>query len=799
MLNGKYNLTLTVEFLMFFDDLNRNLNDEICDENFKEKYQLKVDRLKSSFKNLNLLKVTGNLKESIKLKFDLKYFTNLKSLDLENVYLDNILNLNQLITQLTTIKLNRCLSNKSIEEFLIRDNWSSLANLSISRASFKNDEFNFVPNSIQALQLQWNQIKAFKLNSSTRQNLTELDLSFNKLKQIPYFDEKELICSTLKVLKLRGNLIDCLKNVENLKQLEQLDLSVNLICNKDEIGRCLSFCKKLKILNLIDNPIQMLDNLNAFILEIFPGLRKLNNHLCYSERSLNDKESTTSSNVANVDVFNDFEDKNSTNSKNDESNCSKTAAAATKMKKDRVAVILDITNCYINNTDDEQLDQDRLSSVNTNKGLSLGIESNYPNLKEIIAEQRKSLGKKLLNKPQTEANLIVPYSTPVDCNNYNIIGEIHKLNTVVVATADHQQENNNTNLPRLISSEIEQAKVKIQNLAANQQEDALLFAKGNLVVFNQTNDRQIESRNSTNSLPSSSPKEEEDNQWTNEDLEEGDNIFLVNKLDLNLVENLDGPIFILIKDSLISEKDCATGKIFEVYDLKVITNYELENSSTISLIFDSKVKSKQKVTYNLELDSQLDKFLKQFIEPFVIRNQEEKLNQRFKYECLKCGSKNAKQTECSTCKSTALINNSNYSKLNSTSNDKVYGTQSSFKEEFLNQVKLKLTNEQVQQEEEDAIDQLDFDGNKDELNGKESNEVNNEEAKIEENKAQNEDDENDEEVIKLINSKLEVYELDQFTSVDHELKLYLDVKIFTNNERLEHLFECDFSINDTSK
>lgn len=86
MLNGKYNLCLTVDFLMFFDDLFRNLNNEICDESFKEKYQTKVDKLNDSFKNLNLLKVTGNLKESIKLKFDLKYFPNLKSLELGKFY-----------------------------------------------------------------------------------------------------------------------------------------------------------------------------------------------------------------------------------------------------------------------------------------------------------------------------------------------------------------------------------------------------------------------------------------------------------------------------------------------------------------------------------------------------------------------------------------------------------------------------------------------------------------------------------------------------------------------------------------
>lgn len=264
MLNGKYNLCLTVEFLMFFDDLNRNLNSDICEEKFKEKFESKVNKLVSSFKNLNLLKITGNLRESFKLKFDLKYFTNLKNLELENVYLDNILSLNEIINQLTTFKLNRCLTNRTFDEIFFKDTWQSLTTLSISRTVFKSDEFNFVPLSTRNLQLQWNQITQFKLNSSSRHNLTELDLSYNKLKAIPYFDENELICRSLKVLKLKGNLIDSLKNVENFNQLEQLDISLNLICNKDDVSRYLSSCKKLRVLNLIDNPGYV-----AFLLNFF--------------------------------------------------------------------------------------------------------------------------------------------------------------------------------------------------------------------------------------------------------------------------------------------------------------------------------------------------------------------------------------------------------------------------------------------------------------------------------------------------------------------------------------------------
>lgn len=777
MLNGKYNLCLTVEFLMFFDDLDRNLNNDICEESFKEKYQTKVDRLRASFKNLNLLKVAGNLRDAIKLRFDLKYFTSLKSLELENVYLDNILNLSGLVPQLTAVKLQRCLSKKPIEEFLARDAWTSLACLSISRAVFGSEEFDFVPNLVQSLQLQWNQIKRFSINSSTRSSLTELDLSYNKLKEVPHFGEKEVICSTLKVLKLRGNLIDSFKNIENFQQLESLDISANLICNKDEIGRYLSLCKKLKVLNLIDNPVQMLDSLNVLVLETFPALRKLNNHLCYSERA-GEKDSTTSSNT-NADLFVDFEDKSSVISKNDESISSRQTSTR---RKDRVAVILDRTSSFANNTDDEQSDQDRLSAVSSaTKGLSLGLENNFTDLKEIIAEQRKSLGKKLLTK--TTNNLVVPYSTPVDCSNFSIVGEIHKLNSGSVP---------------LISPDIEQVKSKIQDLATNQQgvpaddseEDGLVFN----VLSTNSDSKPTEEKPTS---PSSSPKE--DNLWANEDME-GDNIFLVNKLDSNLAEVGD-PIFLLIKDSLIYEKDCATGKIFEVYDLNVITDCELENSTTISLVFDSKVKSKQKAVYNLELDSQMEKFKRQFIEPFVSRNQEEKMNQRSKYECLKCGSKSAQQTECGQCKSTALIECTDYRRLNSTSTDNnnpAYTSQSSYKEEFLNQVKLKLTNEQAATSEEVEPSDDEAKPERDEpVNGGEENDENErEDDRAEPSKG---DEQSEEEVTQLINSKLENYELEQFTSIEHELKLHLDVKIFANNERLEYLFECDFSINDTSE
>ena len=770
MLNGKYNLCLTVEFLMFFDDLNRNLNNDLVEERFKDRYQRKVDRLRNSFKNLTLLKVTGNLKESFKLKFDLKYFPSLKSLELENVYIDNVLNLNELVAQLTAIKLHRCLSNKSFEEFFVRFGaWSALNCLSISRATFQNEEFNFVPNGIQVLQLQWNQIKQFNLNRSTKPNLVELDLSFNALKEIPKFDDREAICNTLKVLKLKGNLIDSLKNVETLTQLEHLDLAANLICNKDEIGRYLSNCKKLKVLNLIDNPVQMLENLNVLLLEIFPALKRLNNHLCYTDRI--DKESTASSNA--VDLFIDLEDKSSTVSKKDESISGSLRATGVK-KKDRIAVILDRSNSFANNTDDEQSDLDRLSSVNTSKALSLGLENNYPDLKEIIAEQRKSLGKKLLSKPPTTANLVAPFSTPVDCDSYTIVGELHLDQNDTV-----EFKNKSTN--------IEQLKAKMEDLETNLEEVAV-SVKDDGLTFNLDKKEPTEKQRKE-SADSLSPKE--DNLWTNEDMD-GDNIFLVTKLDPNLVENTE-QIFIVIKDSLIYEKDCATAKIYEVYDLNVITSYELENSTIISLIFDSKVKSKQKVTYDLDMDCQLDKFKQQFVDPFVIKNQEEKLNQRFKYECLKCGNKSAQQTECVTCKSTALIESTNYIKQASQTDKPMYGTQSSFKEDFLNQVKMKLTNEQSDTKATTGkSDDGELNENKETFNG-ESDVIDDNEKK------EKTEEENAEELANLLDSKSENYDLEQFVSVDHELTLYLDVKIFANNERIEHLFECDFSINDTSE
>lgn len=541
----------------------------------------------------------------------------------------------------------------------------------------------------------------------------------------------------------------------------------------------------------------MKENLSIFILEIFPALAKLNNQQCYKD-SLNDRELMDSDH--NV-PFNDLEKISEAANKNDSNSSSNQKAK----KKERMVVILDRTNSFSNQTDDEQSDQDRLSSVNgSTKCISLGLENNISDLNQIIAKQRESLGKKFLND---KTNLVVPFSTPVDCNNYSIIGEMQKLN---------QEQKSST---PVFDQQMEQVKEKINDLVSEQ--NAILL-KNNmtlkeehvLILDPNSNDnlkendkddkdakatKENDSANSITSL-SLSPKEEmENNEWANEDME-GDNIFLVNKFDSNMVENKE-PIFILVRDSLIYEKDCTTGKIFEVYDLNVITNYELENSSTISLVFDSKVKSKQKVTYNLELDSQLDKFRMQFIEPFVTRNKEEKLIQRFKYECLKCETKNESQTNCSNCKSTALIESTNYLRQNSASIDRQsYVTQSSFKEDFLNQVKLKLTSEVIPARDQ-IVDRL-VEENRDDLKTEEENDK---EAKSDsksldskEKKESLKDEENAEIVNNLIESNLENYELDNFTTVDHELKLYLDVKIFTNNERLNYLFECDFSINDTS-
>ena len=114
-------------------------------------------------------------------------------------------------------------------------------------------------------------------------------------------------------------------------------------------------------------------------------------------------------------------------------------------------------------------------------------------------------------------------------------------------------------------------------------------------------------------------------------------------------------------------------------------------------------------------------------------------------------------------------------------------------------MKLKLTNEQVPTSEEaDVSDDEERQDRDDLANGRESGDECDREAK-EAEPASKDDEANEEEVTNLINSKLENYDLEQFTSVEHELKLHLDVTIFANNERLEYLFECDFSINDTSE
>ncbi|XP_015781982.1 uncharacterized protein LOC107359904 isoform X1 [Tetranychus urticae] len=122
--------------------------------------------------------------------------------------------------------------------------------------------------------------------------------------------------------------------------------------------------------------------------------------------------------------------------------------------------------------------------------------------------------------------------------------------------------------------------------------------------------------------------------WTEEDVENSEDMFLV--------ENKESKtVFLFVKDNIIHEKDCVTGDVKVDHDLGVISNAIFPEAGSKSLemklFFDSRVQSKKEARYTFEDQESFDSFKKRFIQPSLTQRAKTLLQGRRRFECLKCG------------------------------------------------------------------------------------------------------------------------------------------------------------------
>jgi DNA-directed RNA polymerase subunit RPC12/RpoP len=151
---------------------------------------------------------------------------------------------------------------------------------------------------------------------------------------------------------------------------------------------------------------------------------------------------------------------------------------------------------------------------------------------------------------------------------------------------------------------------------------------------------------------------EEKTEWSRGELENDMNIILVE------CPETKETIFVYVReeDGIIFEKDCVTGKVLRTYDLKVLTSVEIINNSMLRLSFDSRVDSKRERKYLFDSIDSCHSFNDNFIIPWLSHGKRQSFSEEILYECLKCGLNKMSQiliNSCPKCGSDAMMKNEN--------------------------------------------------------------------------------------------------------------------------------------------
>lgn len=239
---------------------------------------------------------------------------------------------------------------------------------------------------------------------------------------------------------------------------------------------------------------------------------------------------------------------------------------------------------------------------------------------------------------------------------------------------------------------------------------------------------------------------EEKNEWSAKELENETNIIIVENADNNQT------IFIYVReeDGMIFEKDCISGKVLRTHDLKVLTNVEIINDLVLKICFDSLVYAKREVKYRFDSIETCHQFNDKFIIPWIAQRKQQKIAEEVLYECLKCGQTKSSASQvicCGVCGSDAIMKTDSQRKRRSGSDITI-----------LSQIHSQ---------------------NPSELKNNSLDEIN---------------------VWEELFSVNSFYDNSYFTRVEHSLKLYIEVKLFSDDEEvIEGMVKCKAMTNKQSR
>ncbi|CAN8014702.1 unnamed protein product [Ixodes persulcatus] len=203
--------------------------------------------------------------QTIQGSLDLSKFHGLKILELKRVPPHLLVGLDYLVPQLETLICQRNIS--SLKEILRSRNkvpqpWLNIkiANFSYNTITSLDDSLSLLP-KLQCLDCSNNSISG-ATGVQCLHNIKILNLSFNFLEHVNIFHERAR--ESLTVLFLRNNCIESTQGLEGLRQLKELDLAYNCLADGDSLA-ALKQLPNLETLRLEGNPISFHKDYTAIV------------------------------------------------------------------------------------------------------------------------------------------------------------------------------------------------------------------------------------------------------------------------------------------------------------------------------------------------------------------------------------------------------------------------------------------------------------------------------------------------------------------------------------------------------
>lgn len=189
---------------------------------------------------------------------DISKFRALKRLELKKINVQQVMGMQRLRGQLQHVICVK--SIKAVDDIITKcggDNSNGFVWNELKIADFSYNNLKRVDTSLefaqylQHLNLRHNQLQSVEA-VKWLPNLKTLDVSFNRLTQIPQFHMDAY--KRLQSLNMSNNLVDCIRGVVKLDALTDLDLSDNFLLDHTYLLP-LRALVTLKVLNLYGNPL----------------------------------------------------------------------------------------------------------------------------------------------------------------------------------------------------------------------------------------------------------------------------------------------------------------------------------------------------------------------------------------------------------------------------------------------------------------------------------------------------------------------------------------------------------------